>query len=85
MSPPDYDLFPKLKEPLRGIRYDDLNELYRAVNAVVGDINKCCLATGVKELPRRWESTIESAGLRECKHKNVSTFDHILEIKQLSV
>ena len=50
LSPPDYDLFPKLKEPLRGIRYDDLNELYRAVNAVVGDINKCFLATGVKVL-----------------------------------
>lgn len=62
LSPPDYDLFPKLKEPLRGVRYDDLNELYVAVNAVVRDINKGCLATGVRDLPKRWESTIASAG-----------------------
>ena len=36
LSPPDYDLFPKLKEPLRGICYDNLNEIYRAVKAVMG-------------------------------------------------
>ena len=63
LSPPDYDLFPKLKELLQGIGYDHLNdELYRAVNAVMGDINKCCLATDVKELPQRWESMTELAG-----------------------
>ena len=50
-------------------------------------INKCCLATGVKELPQRWESKLNGREiiLRECKHKNVSAFDHILEIKQLSL
>ena len=26
MSPPDFDLFPKLKEPLRGIRFDELED-----------------------------------------------------------
>ena len=62
LSSPGYDLFRKLNEILRGIRYDDLNELYRAVNVVAWDINRCCLAMGVKELPRRWESMTESAG-----------------------
>lgn len=31
ISPCDYDLFPKLKENMRGIRYDDLDELKVAV------------------------------------------------------
>ena len=62
LSPPDYDLFPKLKKPLQGICHDNLNKSYRAVKAVLGDINKCCLATGVKKLLWRWESTTESAG-----------------------
>ena len=26
LEPPDFDLFPKLKEPLRGIRYESLDE-----------------------------------------------------------
>ena len=30
-----FDLFPKLKEPLRGVRYDSLDELECAVNAEV--------------------------------------------------
>jgi hypothetical protein len=59
---PDYGLFPKLKEPLRGVRYDDLNELYASVNAVIRDINKGCLGTGVRDLPKGWESIIASVG-----------------------
>ena len=39
LSPPDFDLFPKLKEPLRGVRYDSLDELECAVNAEVRRIN----------------------------------------------
>lgn len=62
LSPCDYDLFPKIKEPLRGIRYDDLDELYAAVNGVVRGINVRCLATGIRDLPKRWESTIRSVG-----------------------
>lgn len=62
ISPPDFDLFPKLKEPLRGIRYSDLDELHEAMNAEVRRINKNCLATGIRALPRRWERVIESKG-----------------------
>ena len=71
LSPPDYDLFPKLKEKLRGIRYDDLDILYDAVNAVTRDMNRRCLATGIGALPRRWEYTIKAVGiiLRDYKQK----------------
>ena len=60
LSPPDYDLFPKLKEPLQGMGCDDLNELYVALNWVVRDINKGSLATGVWDMSQRWESAIAS-------------------------
>ena len=62
LSPCGYDLLTKIKGLLHGIRHDDLDELYAAVNRVVIDINICCLATGILELPKRWESTIGSAG-----------------------
>lgn len=33
LSPPDFDLFPKLKEPLRRIRFPDLNTLNEEVSS----------------------------------------------------
>lgn len=62
LSPPDFDLFPKLKEPLRGIRFDSLDELECAVNREVRRMNSSCLATGIQVLPRRWNSVIRSKG-----------------------
>ena len=47
MSPPDFDLFPKLKEPLRGIRFDNLDELQDEVSKQVQQLNFGCLATGI--------------------------------------
>ena len=62
LSPPDFDLFPKLKEHLRRVRYDSLDELECAVNAEVRRINFSCLATGIEALPSRWNSVIRSRG-----------------------
>lgn len=62
LSPCDFDLFPKLKEPLRGIRYTDLDELEEAVATEVRRITRGCLATGIRGLPRRWESVIKAKG-----------------------
>ena len=62
MSPPDYDLFPKLKEPLRGIKFDDLDVLEEEVASQVRHMNFRCLATGVAMLPERWKSVIEHKG-----------------------
>ena len=62
LSPPDFDLFPKLKEPLRGIRFDDLDELEVEVAKQVRLLNFGCLATGIRELPKRWASVIEKQG-----------------------
>ena len=62
LSPPDFDLFPKLKEPLRGVRYDSLDELERAMNAEARRIYFSCLATGIEALPSRWNSVIRWRG-----------------------
>ena len=61
-SPPDFDLFPKMKELLRGVRYDSLDELECAVNAEVRRINFSCLATGQEALPSTWSSVTRSRG-----------------------
>ena len=47
LSPPDFALFPELKEPLQGIRYESLDELEGAVNREVRQINFGSLATGI--------------------------------------
>ena len=59
MSPPDFDLFPKLKQPLRGIRFYDLENLQEKVANQFRVINFGCLATGVGDLPQRWTKVIE--------------------------
>lgn len=62
LSPCDYDLFPKLKMPLRGIRYEDLDELKVAVSTELHRITVGCLATGITDLPNRWNTVIQHRG-----------------------
>jgi histone-lysine N-methyltransferase SETMAR len=62
MSPPDYDLFMVLKNPLRGVRFKDLEELSAAVTQEIKRINKEHLATGIRDLVHRWESVINHKG-----------------------
>lgn len=62
LSPCDFDLFPKIKESLRGIRFQDLDTLNAAVATEVRRVNAGCLATGIKALPKRWKSVIEHHG-----------------------
>ena len=55
----DFDPFPKLKEDMRGIRYNDLEELESAVAARVRVLENGCLATGKDDLPKRWKSVTD--------------------------
>ena len=48
------DLFPKLKEGTKGIRYNDLEELEFDLAARVRVLEDGCLATGINELSKRW-------------------------------
>ena len=48
ISPCDYDLFPKLKENIRKIRYSDIEELEAALATQVRVYERGCLATGIE-------------------------------------
>jgi hypothetical protein len=54
MSPCDYDLFAKMKETLRGTRYNTREEIIHAVGWSLLDINRSLRADGVRRLPQIW-------------------------------
>ncbi|KAJ4445986.1 hypothetical protein ANN_12672 [Periplaneta americana] len=54
-DPRDYDLFTKVKEPLRGTRYNTRDELIRAIGRSIRNINKDGRADGVRRLPNIWQ------------------------------
>jgi len=62
LSPPDFDLFPKLKKPMRGCRYSSLQELSAASTQVIRQMNKDYVLDGTVKLPNRWDSVIEKHG-----------------------
>ena len=58
MSPPDFDLFPKLKIDTRGVRFSTLEELSASVTRRVRQLNSSTDLTGIMDLPKRWEVVI---------------------------
>ncbi|KAJ4435957.1 hypothetical protein ANN_18580 [Periplaneta americana] len=59
-DPCDYDdLFTKVKEPLRGTRYNTRDELIRALGRSIRNINKDGRADGVRRLPNIWQKYID--------------------------
>jgi histone-lysine N-methyltransferase SETMAR len=62
MSPPDFDLFPKLKETRRGHRFSSLEEVSTAVNRAIPGLNKSGTLNGIANLPKHWDTVIERQG-----------------------
>jgi hypothetical protein len=62
MSPCDYDLFAKMKEPLRGTRYNTREEIIRGVGQSLLDINRSGRADGVRRLPQIWQKVVHMEG-----------------------
>ena len=56
MSPPDFDLFPKLKEPMRGRLFSSLKELFTDSTRAIRYMNKSGVLDGIIILPKRWDS-----------------------------
>jgi len=54
-SPPDFELFPKLKEPMCGHRFFSLEEVSAAVTRAIRGLNKSGTLNGITNLPKRWE------------------------------
>ena len=51
--PCDYDLIPKLKEPLCDIRFQTVPDILQAVGRSVRNIDRTKTATGIRRLPHR--------------------------------
>ena len=62
MSPPDGDLFPKLKKPLRGKGFRSIEEVSDEVTRVIRRINNEEVLTGIQDLPKRWTAVIKHNG-----------------------
>ena len=65
----DYDIFAKVKEPLRGTRYNTRDELTRAIGRSIRNINKDGRANGVRRLPNIWQTVINKAATVLKVHK----------------
>ncbi|KAJ4445476.1 hypothetical protein ANN_07284 [Periplaneta americana] len=61
-DPCNYDLFTKVKEPLRGTRYNTRDELFCALGRSIRNINKDGRADGVRRLPNISQKVINKGG-----------------------
>jgi hypothetical protein len=62
MSPPDFDLFTKLKKPLHGKRFRSIEEVSNEVTRVTRRIKNEGVLTGIQDLPKRWTAVIKHNG-----------------------
>ena len=62
MSPPAFDLFPKLKKPLRGKRFRSTEEVCNEVTRVIRRIYNEGVLTGIQDLPKRWTAVMKHDG-----------------------
>ena len=62
MSPPAFDLFPKLKKPLRGKGFRSAEEVSNEATRVIRRVNNESVLTGIQDLPKRWIAVIKHNG-----------------------
>ena len=62
ISPWDYDLFPKIKEPLRGIRFNNICDILTAIDRSIADAARKLAIDGIQNLQYRWQRVIDNAG-----------------------
>ncbi|PNF23599.1 hypothetical protein B7P43_G04961, partial [Cryptotermes secundus] len=62
LCPCDFDLIPKMKEPLRGIRFRTVPEILQAVDGSIRTMNTTGAAKGILRLPQRGQRVVHSAG-----------------------
>ena len=62
LSPCDFDLIPKMNEPLRDIRFRTVPEILQEVDSSIRTINTTGAAKSILRLPHRWQRVIHNAG-----------------------
>ncbi|KAJ4442929.1 hypothetical protein ANN_04526 [Periplaneta americana] len=58
----DFDLIPKMKDPLRRIRFRTDEDALQATDHSIRIINRLGSANGIQRLPYRWEHIVRNAG-----------------------
>ena len=61
LSPCAFHLIPKMKEPLRGIRFRTVPEILQTVDRSIRTINTTGAAKGILRLPHRWQRVVNNA------------------------
>ncbi|PNF16764.1 hypothetical protein B7P43_G00887 [Cryptotermes secundus] len=62
LSPCDFDLIPKMKEPLHGIHFRTVPEILQAVDRSIRTTNTTGAAKGILRLPHCWQWVVHNAG-----------------------
>jgi histone-lysine N-methyltransferase SETMAR len=62
MSPPDFELVPKLKIDMRGVRFSTLEVLSASVTRRDRQLNSSTDVTGIMDLTKRREAAIRQKG-----------------------
>ncbi|GBL92679.1 hypothetical protein AVEN_119079-1 [Araneus ventricosus] len=62
LNPCDLVLIPKMKEPLRGIRFRTVPEILQAVDRSIRTINTTGSSKGILQLPYCWQRVVRNAG-----------------------
>ena len=79
-GPCDFDLFSKMKEPLRGIRFRTAPEILQAVDRSIRTINTTGAAKGILRLPHRWQRVVQ---MLVTTMKDSKTSKHVSILYQL--
>ena len=62
LAPCDFFLFPRMKESLRGIKFETTEEIVRATKASLNDLDKDGFRDAFVRLVRRWEKCVANEG-----------------------
>jgi hypothetical protein len=62
MSPPDFNLFSKLKKPQHGKHFRRIEEVSNEVTRVIRRINNKRILMGIQDLPKCWTIVIKHNG-----------------------
>ena len=62
MSPCNYNLFAKVKEPLRGTWQNTRDEIFRVIGQSIRNFKKNGHADGVRTFPHIWQKVINKVG-----------------------
>jgi hypothetical protein len=54
ISPHDYDLIPKMKAPLQGIRFCTVNDVLQATDRSLCNLQRLGALNGIQRLPHQW-------------------------------